>query len=56
MSGDAKMGAISMWQTATKLLGRQYVVVGFWQDVSDRSARNVSSEYLKIVLLCLEDW
>jgi hypothetical protein len=27
MSGDAKMGAILMWQTATKLLGQRYVVV-----------------------------
>jgi hypothetical protein len=29
MSGDAKMGAILMWQTATKLLGQRYAVVGF---------------------------
>jgi hypothetical protein len=50
MSGDAKMGAIVMWQTATKLLGQRYVVVvDFWRDVFDRLARNISSEYLKTV-------
>jgi hypothetical protein len=56
MSGAANMGAILMWQTATKLLGQRFVVVEFWQDVFDRLARNISSEYLKTDLLCLKTW